>query len=348
VVSLPCPPFDRLRASGFATLVVSLSNHSGVFWDKFMRLSLPRKGDPDVSPRRPASMEALLKQIEGSLRRVAFHIPKLAKQGKGSDVLREVPGRSEAEDVEIGVDQVCEEILERWLRKAKLPLDIYSEHGTRRIGSTKEAAKYLVASDPFDGSGLFRRGLAAEWWSVVSIFDAGTLEPICGGAVDILRKEIYLAGSDGVTLQSSQIKGRASLFPSNKTAVDDRTVIAAYMMDPVYLTDWIEKAGGLLNTLVSRFPSARLWPNGGSCIYPWLARGLVHAYVMFNEPKSEIDPGLAFSWSARCPAFSVQGNGTLEPYHFIPGKQAERVPFFVTACTKELAENIVMEIRKGK
>jgi hypothetical protein len=137
------------------------------------------------------------------------------------------------------------------------------------------------------------------------------------------------------------------LSPLYKTGLDEGTVIAGYMMDPSYLSRWVEKGSSLLNLLASRFPGVRLWPNGGSCIYPWLARGLVHAYVMFDEPRSEIDPGLAFAWAARYPVFSVEENGVLEPYRFIPGKQSERVPFFIAACTRELAEDILMATLRG-
>jgi hypothetical protein len=293
-------------------------------------------------------MSVLGRSIEAYLREVVAEVLALVSQGKGRGVLGAVPGRTPAEDVEIEVDRVCQELLERWCRKTGSGMEIYSEHGVSRPSGINLDLQYLVSSDPFDGSGLFRRGLAAEWWSVLSIYDINTLEPVCGGAVDILRKEIYLADADGVTLLSLDTGSRDPLAPWPKTAIDGRTVIAAYLMDPSYLTDWMGKASGLLSALLSRFPEARLWPNGGSCIYPWLARGLVHAYVMFNEPRSEIDPGLAFAWAGRCPVFSVGEDGALQPYQFIPRRHSERVPFFISACTRELAEEIVKEILPGE
>lgn len=292
------------------------------------------------------TMNVLARSLETYLREVASKVLELARQGKGSAVLGAVPGRTAAEDVEIEVDRVCQELLENWCQRTGSGMEIHSEHGVSRPSGNTVALQYLVASDPFDGSGLFRRGLAAEWWSVLSIYDVNTFEPVCGGAVDILRKEIYLAKADGVSFLSLETGQRTPLAPLTKAAVDGRTVIAAYLMDPSYLSHWVGKVAGLLNTLVGRFPEVRLWPNGGSCIYPWLARGLVHAYVMFDEPRSEIDPGLAFAWAARYPVFSVQEDGALKPYRFIPGQQSERVPFFVAACTRDLAEEIVKEIRR--
>lgn len=135
----------------------------------------------------------------------------------------------------------------------------------------------------------------------------------------------------------------------------EQPVIAAYLMHPSYLADWTQKAARLIDALVHRYPAVRLWPNGGSCIYPWLARGLVHAYVMFAELRSEIDPGLAFAESAGFPVYAVEAddagkpaaNARLEPYRFDPAARMGRVPFFIAACTPELARDIVRVIRSG-
>jgi fructose-1,6-bisphosphatase/inositol monophosphatase family enzyme len=289
-------------------------------------------------------LDAWERTIETYLREVASTVLELAIKQEGGAVLGSVPGRPETEDVEIEVDRACQWLLEKWCRETGMGIEVHSEHGISRPSGDEVELQYLLASDPFDGSGLFQRGLAAEWWSVLSIYSINTCQPVAGAAVDILRKEIYLAERDGVTLVSWEPGSGIPLSPLNKTSLDDRTVIAAYMMAPTYLSKWIESGGNLLRTLVDRFPGARLWPNGGSCIYPWLARGLVHAYVMFEEPRSEIDPGLAFAWAAGYPVFSVQADGTLEPYKFIPGKLSERVPFLVAACTEELARAIVKEI----
>ena len=287
------------------------------------------------------SDKALKTAMENHLREIAFKVPRLSREGKGVEVLGPVPGRPEDEDLEIGVDRVCEEVLESHLRSTGLRIDVHSEHGLIEIGGDGPP-QYLAACDPFDGSGLFRRGLPSEWWSVVTFYGLDRT-PIMGGAVDILRKEMYIADRGGVTLVSLEDEARTPVLPSGKTGLDDDTVIAAYLMDPSYLSDWVARMRGFLD----RFPRIRLWPNGGSCIYPWIARGLVHAYVMFGEPRSEIDPGLAFAWASGYETFSVSESGSPGTYRFAPARQAERVPFFVAACTKGLAEDIISEIRIG-
>ena len=185
-------------------------------------------------------MSALARPLEIYLRSVANHVLNLARRGRGMDILGAVPGRPPAEDVEIEVDRVCQGLLEQWCQETGIEMEIYSEHGTiRSTGNTVSKAsfhgraplRYLVAADPFDGSGLFQRGLAAEWWSVLSIYDIDTLAPVCGGAVDILRREIYLAEGDMVTLVSLETGGRIPLRVPNKPGLDGQTVIAAYMME---------------------------------------------------------------------------------------------------------------------
>ena len=275
---------------------------------------------------------------------MALKVPALAKEGRGTEVLGHVPGRPESEDVEVEVDRICDDLLDDHLRAVGANVEIFSEHGTRRIGGAGSSAKHLISIDPFDGSGLFLRGIPAEWWSVLSICGTEDLTPSGGGAVDILRKELYLAEEGKVTVTSLEDGSQAEAFPANKTSMDKETVIAAYLMNPSYMQDWTDRASGLLDRLNHSLTSVRLWPNGGSCIYPWLARGLVHAYIMFNEPRSEIDPGLAFPWAAGYPVYSVDGEGKLVPYNFKPGTQADRVPFFISACTQELAEEIVSAI----
>ena len=288
-------------------------------------------------------MTELLQYIEEYLRDVALKVPSLVREGRGTEILGKVPGRPESEDVEVEVDRICDDLLDDHLRKAGVNVEIFSEHGTRRIGGTGPA-KHLISIDPFDGSGLFLRGIPADWWSVLSFFRTEDLTPFGGGAIDILRKELYLAEEHKVTVISLEDQSQVEVFPSKKTTMDNETVIAAYLMNPSYLKGWTEGASGLVDRLNQSLPGVRLWPNGGSCIYPWLARGLVHAYVMFDEPRSEIDPGLAFPWAAGYPVYSVDGEGQLAPYSFRLGTQGDRVPFFISACTHELAQEIVSAI----
>lgn len=272
--------------------------------------------------------------------------------GRMRESLGLVPGRARTEDVRLIIDKVCEDIFKGVLReyqeKNGLRVRVYSEHGT--YGDRNP--QYLCAIDPFDGSAIFKRGLDREWYSVLSFFDLKG-NALCGGTADILRREIYLAMAKRIVLvllkEAIDEKGnrilaedsRDRVFPSKKRIFDENVIISAYLMNRDYRRDWEEKT----KNLGDKFPGLLVWPNGGSCVYYLIASGRIHAYLMFREPRSEIDPGLAFAELSPFPVFSVKEDGTFEPYQFIPGKQAERVPFFIAACTEELAKNIAAEVR---
>lgn len=289
-------------------------------------------------------MDPLARFLEDYLREVAAVVNRQARAAQGRAALGTVPGRAASEDEEIELDRTCDLLLDRHCERAGLSAEVRSEHGVRRVGG--RAPAYTIAIDPFDGSGLFRRGLPAEWWSVLSVFPHGGAEPVAGGAVDVLRQEIYLAGDRGVTLVSLDTSQRRTLeAPERMAALSDRTVLAAYLMDPAYLLDWTTQGARLLQRLVSTHPSARVWPNGGSCIYAWLARGLVHGYVMFGEPRSEIDPGIAFARAAGLILAEARPGGGLVPYAYQPEKTAERVGCFIAAVSEPLARDIAQAIQ---
>jgi len=314
-----------------------------------------------------SSLNPLQQALDGYLREVVDLVWRIRTQDTGRRVLGLVAGRPESEDVEIGIDRLCEDLLEKWLKTSVARIDLHSEHSLRRIGGSAGSSsplrgeafgpatgpkgegvpRYLVTCDPFDGSGHFMRGIPGEWWSVLTFWDAATLTPVLAGAADIGRRELYVAGADGVTLESLLTGEKQQVRPAQHTALSDRSVVSAYLMAPAYIAVWTHRAAGLLRVLRERYPKARVWTDGGACSYPWLARGITHAYIMFNEPRSEIDPGLGFVWAANLGVYSVSDDGALTDYRFVPGESSGRVPWLIAACTRSLAEDIVSAILKG-
>lgn len=282
-------------------------------------------------------MDAIGEALVTALRRISEVVGEQARQGLGREVVGRVPGRPESEDVEIGIDSRCDAIFIESLQDTGATVRVYSEHGEDLVGSGEP--EYVVAVDPFDGSGLYRRGIPAEWWSVASYFDgAGT--PLGAAAVDILRGELYTAGAEGVSVGPVDGGSSRPVSPSDRRSLDDGTTLAAYIMQPSYLAEWTARTRSLL----ARYPGLRVWPNGGACIYPWLARGRVDAYLMFDEPRSEIDPGIGFAAGSGVELFEVGPDGLLAEYRFSPEHRAGRSPLFIAACTPELAQDIVAEL----
>ena len=282
-------------------------------------------------------MSAIGEALQTALRRVSEEVLEQARQGLGREVVGAVPGRPESEDVEIGIDSRCDEILVESLSEAGVAARVYSEHGSNLVGGGEP--EYIVTVDPFDGSGLYRRGIPAEWWSVASYFD-GEGTPLGGAAVDILRGELYAADADGVTVGPVNREMREPVSPSDKKSLGSDVTLSAYLMQPSYITEWSART----REMMGKYPGLRVWPNGGACIYPWLARGRVDAYLMFDEPRSEVDPGLGFAARSGVMVFEAGSNGSLNEYRFSSKDRAGRAALFVAACTTELAQNIVAEL----
>ena len=137
-------------------------------------------------------MEKLLLELsEYFLRQVSPMVLRFVQQRSGGEVIGRVAGRAVTEDEEIELDRACDKLFKQTLRRFRrshgVKIHAYSEHGI--YGTSLAESQFLCAIDPFDGSGLFRRGLPAEWWSVLTIFNLEG-KPIVGGAVDILREEL--------------------------------------------------------------------------------------------------------------------------------------------------------------
>lgn len=283
-------------------------------------------------------MKPLLDLTRKYLEKIISTVHSHAEERKGRRFLGLVAGRPKTEDVKIELDVTCEKIFRELLEKSKLPVRVFSEHGT--YGSS--SPKYLCSIDPFDGSALYQKGFKAEWYSVLTFFDLSGV-PLIGGAADVLQERIYLADGEKNKCFFSDKRGRVSVLskPKKKT-FDNQTILSAYLMKPKYLLPWVER----MKKLLEKFPGIFIWPNGGAGIYHMIAEGKVHAYIMFDEPRSEIDPGLAFAQVSGFPVVSVRDDGTCENYQFLPDKQSERVPFFVAAATDELVRAILKEANK--
>ena len=98
----------------------------------------------------------------------------------------------------------------------------------------------------------------------------------------------------------------------------------------------------IFEDLIRNFhPKALFYPQGGSFIYAYLASGLVNAYVMFDEPRSEIDPGFPIAKKAGCSIVSVDSDGTYKDYEFVPGKQHDKVDLLIATATPELRDELI-------
>lgn len=288
-----------------------------------------RYGDPrseDLTKRATVVMFDYLRQ---STRELA----QLVRKGYGRQVVGDVINRPE--DEEIGIDQIGERILEILLEKHGLPAQVFSEH--RNFGS--EQPQLFGALDPFDNSGEYKRGLDTPVYTVLSFYDDSG-NPIVSGTSDIRRRRLfYHAGGQSKIRYLDSPQQPVSIFPSQTTSIKDaRFVLASYVGSNRYH----EKFTRSFRRMLRQMPPKAFWHGkGGAHIYAYLAAGVVDAYVMFDEPRSEIDPGFAIAKTAGCEIVSVRPNGDYENYKFIPGYQHKTVDLLVATSTPTLRDEII-------
>jgi len=280
-------------------------------------------------------IESISKATEKFINTLPVKVMDLYSRNVGSEIIGPVQGRPVTEDLQILVDQECDNLFKSIISQTGLRFDIYSEHGYHQVNHDSNP-DYIAVIDPFDGSALFRQGILAEWWSVFTIYNT-TFKPILSRAIDILRNESYLAEGNKVTMKSMPSNNPQTITPSHKTSINNNLWIASYMMDPSYLKTWYPVTQNLLN----KWPSTKIWPNGGSCIYPWISRGILDAYLMINEPRSEIDPALGFAHASGYPVYELKSKNQFTKYEFNPKRKSERTTVLLACCTPELADEII-------
>lgn len=208
-------------------------------------------------------------------------VKKTAAQGRGRKILGGVINRPE--DLEIGVDRLGEEILEKLLQKYNLCATVFSEPEKREIknGQCKAAAMY-GSIDPFDGSILFLKGFEQNWYSALSFYSRDKTA-LATAIVDILNEKLYLSTEKGNYVLGPGNSKKNKIAPSKRKTLKGAFTLASYIMSSQYSRKFLDVFGRLITNM---HPKALLYPYGGSFIYGFLAAGFVDAYVMFNEPRS--------------------------------------------------------------
>jgi len=266
----------------------------------------------------------------------------MALQGKGKGVLGEVPNRPE--DLEVEIDRVGERIIKSLLLKHGVSAHILSECENEVVGAKKKAADLYVAIDPFDNTVLFFTGFRHTWYTALTFFNKQR-KPLCGGIVDILDQKAWIFNGKKTFLLDILTKTKQAVSPCIRTKAQGPIVLASYVMSSQYSVKFFQNFRKMMKRM---HPRALLYPFGGSHIYGYLADGRIDAYVMFDEPRSEIDPGFAIAKAVGCEVGSVDKSGNWHDYSFIPGKHRENVGFFLAACTKELRDDLIVHYKQQK
>lgn len=265
----------------------------------------------------------------------------MVRTGEGRYVLGSVPGRPE--DEQLGIDAIGENVLGNLIRDYKLPALVLGEHNV--IDFSNGTPQMIITIDAFDNSSEYKRGLDTPVYTVIGSYTPKG-EPISSVISDIKDRKAYIHVADANYLYDLVTKEYIPIKKSERTTIkDEKITIASYLGSNEYSLKFWKNFGKMIETMA---PKGRIYANGGSFIYGLLASGAVDAYVMFDEPHSEILPGLPLAFASGCTLISVNEDGSYLDYRFNPEFIGNpdlythgTVPLFIAAATVELAEEII-------
>lgn len=266
----------------------------------------------------------------------------MSKTGEGKEILGGIPGRPE--DLEIRIDRVGEDIITKLLVKNGVQAEIFSESENGSIKMGKGEPDLYVSIDPFDNTILFFTGFRHAWYTALTLYDKKK-KPICAGVADILDGKAWIFDGEKTFLLDMVTRAMREISPHAHKLLKGPIVLASYLMSSQYSVKFLDHFGDMIRHMDSK---SLLYPFGGSHIYGYLADGRIDAYVMFDEPRSEIDPSFAIAKSVGCDIGEVDAEGNWREYEFIPGRQYEKVDFFIAACTPELRNDIIRSYMNPK
>ena len=269
------------------------------------------------------------------------HIVKsMYLKDQGKIILGNVQGRNIKDDQYLEIDQVCQNHIINSLQTLSNSIKIYSEHGEFYTNNSDEV-EYIIALDPFDGTSLYKNNIPGEWWSVLTIFEANNNKPIAGIALDFIREEFYFSNIEKFSYCNINSKNFKHNTIKRKENLDSGIVIATYTMSTGYSLLLTKNTQNLINSLHHLKTPPIIWPNGGACIYPWMERGIIDVYLMFDEPRTEIDPGLGFMLKKNFSALEFNKQKQTSIYTFNSQNRHEKIGCYIASNNNELAEQII-------
>lgn len=275
----------------------------------------------------------------------------MVRKGEGKQVLGDVPGRPEDEQLQI--DSAGEHILTGVIRREKIsPAFVFGEHNDYPLGNGESRVFFTI--DSFDNTSQYKRGLDTPPYTVVGAYDkdGNRLGAIIG---DIKDRKAYINSNGENFLLDLESGEKKKIIKSERVTIDDPNItIASYLGSNEYSNDFLESFHQMIKNMA---PKGILYGGGGSYIYGLLASGSVDAYVMFNEPFSEIFTGLPIALDAGCTVVSVDTEtGQTRELKFEPEKVKANpeiykngtVPLYIAAATPEIRDQIIKYYLEAK
>jgi fructose-1,6-bisphosphatase/inositol monophosphatase family enzyme len=241
-------------------------------------------------------------------------IKELNDQNVGGETVEERIGEYKSWDPEVfKVDKDTESQYTRRLKGMGKPVLLLSEEvGRIELNADAKGERMVVVCDPFDGSYLFKRGIADFWYSSLAFFDTNgdCLSCVVGDAVP---RNIAFANESGAFIARLGKKGLEHKFRLNaeyrklmgrKDVTElEKASIESYAMKPKkYLLPLLDEYRELMA------PFKFFLPNGGPYAFVDVAEGKIDCYFARQQPHVDVFSGIFVAQQAGAAVTDFDGN----------------------------------------
>jgi len=274
---------------------------------------------------------------------------EMVKKGEGRTVIATVKDRPE--DEQLGIDAIGEHVLSGLVRDFNLPAVIKGEHNNYRsenLNDLKPGVPHAILPiDSFDNSSQYKRDLDTPPYTAVSAFFSDG-EPIGGVIGDIKDNKLYMVDWTGYPIvRDLETKQDRRIYKSHVNDIrNPNFTLAVYLGSNEYSVEFWKFFG---HTIEEMHPKALLYAGGGAYIPAILSRGAATAYMMFNEPRTETDPGAGLALAADLDVVSIDRETyEITPYKFDESLHDARDSFYIASANRAITEQLIEEFKKGK
>ena len=246
-----------------------------------------------------------------------------ALQGKkkGAEVIQTRTEEWKNWDAEIyGVDEAAEGSYIRRLRESPFPFILLSEEAGRvDLSEGKIPGEKLIyaASDPFDGSWLYKRGLPFMQYSSLALYNSN-FNPLIAVTGDVFNRDLAFANSNGafigkligdklkkVVRLDEEYRRKRHGEPSSSL---DKACVESYVLKPnKFLLPLIDQ----YRPVVAAFKM--LHPNGGPYAFAEAAAGQIDVYFAPKQPYVDVFSGIHIAEQAGLILTDFDGNKVANP-----------------------------------
>lgn len=285
---------------------------------------------------------------------VATPVADLVDFGFGRRIVSSVPGRDE--DSSIQLDHIAQTIAEESLKKMGdrygISMEVLTEHGEGHffVGDKRNVQIY-GALDPIDNSDEYNRGLDTPPHVALGLYGLDR-QPLAAVDINLFTRHITIC-RDGRNFTYNPNKNTLTeiepLRRDKVTTVRQREfTLATYMGRRQYVVAMNRYFRKMFEE--DRHEKSTLHGKGGAHLGPYFANHGISEYFMFDEPRGEVDPYVAF---AKAAGYQI-GEINLETaewsdYGFDPQKSLnkETVPLFGVFETVELRDEAIEEYKSA-